>query len=81
MLRETLDRLRQKYLLENQGERFEQDPPEDGGADPASNKPKSVSMSEHAQQMRWYCVRYWRQAVAAVTIYSAMFAIWNLSVR
>lgn len=33
------------------------------------------------QNIWWYGVRYWRQGVAAVTIYSAMFVIWTFAVR
>ncbi len=33
------------------------------------------------EDLRWYSVRYWRHGIAALTIYSAMFAIWAFAVR
>ena len=34
------------------------------------------------QRLRWYChVRYWRQAVAAASVYGGAFAIWLFVVR
>ena len=32
-------------------------------------------------RLRWYAHRYWRQAVAALGIYSTAFAVWSWAVR
>ena len=43
---------------------------------------QTLPIRKPMQTLKWYCsMRYWRQAVAALTIYTAMFAIWNIAVR
>lgn len=43
---------------------------------------QTLPIRKPMQTLKWYCsMRYWRQAVAALTIYCAMFAIWNIAVR
>ena len=42
---------------------------------------KSTSNNRRPISLRWYAHRYWRQAVAALGIYSTAFAVWSLAVR
>jgi hypothetical protein len=70
----TLDDLQTSDTPEVRDEALDQDAAE-------SRKSIFETIKTGVQKIGWYSMRYWRQGVAAVTIYSAMFVIWTFAVR